>query len=381
MDSNAKPQILAIDCVRFASASLVVAFHYLAIFPLAASSATRFYDPGLSLPGGAAGLGWFGWVGVEIFFIVSGYVIAMSAATAGQASFLRRRALRLAPAAWVCASATALVLLAGSTLTPGAIGIHWLRSIFFIPFGAQIDTAYWTLGIELCFYLFVALWLREGRDNAPRIERVGLGIGLLSAAYWTVAILAGLSPDQAAKTPFQLLLMPHGAFFALGIALWSIRARGATATRIALAALAVATGMVEIWFRTKTMVDVAGADPNPAAPILAFGIAIIVISNAHLLQRPLARTIGAGRLATIGRMTYPLYLLNQNVGAAIIVLLCHAGVPGWAAMLAAALTVLAMAYGVAVVVEPTARRWLAAILSSRRGPVRDIPPSASPRAG
>lgn len=80
-------------------------------------------------------------------------------------------------------------------------------------------------------------------------------------------------------------------------------------------------------------------------------------------------------------MTYPLYLLNQNIGAAIIVLLRHAGVPGWAAMLAAALTVLAMAYGVAVAIEPTARRWLAAILSSRRGPVRDIPPSASPRAG
>ncbi|MEO7679319.1 MAG: acyltransferase, partial [Sphingomonas sp.] len=312
-------------------------------------------------------------IGVEIFFVVSGYVIAISAANAGQASFVRRRILRLAPAAWVCATATAMVLLAGATLSPGAVGAQWLRSVLFIPFGDQIDTVYWTLGIELCFYLFVAVWLRARHDNSARIERVGLCIGLASAAYWASMLATGAAPDQAVKTPFQLLLLPHGAFFALGIALCSIRARGATLTRLGMASCATVTAMVEIRFHTKTMVDVIGIDPSPAIPMLIFAIAVAVIGNAHRLQRSMTSAVRVERLKTIGRMTYPLYLLNQNIGAAIIVLLCRCGAPGWIAMLAAALLVLAMAYGVAVAVEPIVRSWLAALLNARRAADRRVP--------
>src|ERR1700750_2863052 len=59
----------------------------------------------------AAPFTWFGWVGVEIFFVISGFVIANSAAKSSPSEFLRGRALRLYPAVWVCATLTFLVLL------------------------------------------------------------------------------------------------------------------------------------------------------------------------------------------------------------------------------------------------------------------------------
>ena len=59
----------------------------------------------------AAPFTWFGWVGVEIFFVISGFVIANSASKSSATEFLFGRALRLYPAVWVCSTLTFIVLL------------------------------------------------------------------------------------------------------------------------------------------------------------------------------------------------------------------------------------------------------------------------------
>src|ERR1700760_4093119 len=59
----------------------------------------------------AAPFTWFGWVGVEIFFVISGFVIANSASNASAKEFLFGRVLRLYPAVWICSTLTFMVLL------------------------------------------------------------------------------------------------------------------------------------------------------------------------------------------------------------------------------------------------------------------------------
>jgi peptidoglycan/LPS O-acetylase OafA/YrhL len=59
----------------------------------------------------------FGWVGVEIFFVISGFVIAFTAEGASSRAFLRSRVLRLVPGPWICAT-IALVLYDGVILRP-----------------------------------------------------------------------------------------------------------------------------------------------------------------------------------------------------------------------------------------------------------------------
>src|SRR5712675_1260110 len=78
----------------------------------------QFFAADVQFPN-AAPYTWFGWVGVEIFFVISGFVIANSASKSSATEFLVGRALRLYPAVWVCATATLLVLvLFGSGPTP-----------------------------------------------------------------------------------------------------------------------------------------------------------------------------------------------------------------------------------------------------------------------
>lgn len=384
MSAEPKAALLALDLVRFACAALVVAFHYLTVFPLASTSPTLLFDAALRLPGGGARWTWCGWVGVEVFFMVSGNVIALSAAGSTLRGFLGRRVLRLAPAAWVCASLTALVLLCGSMLGIGEIALRWLRSVAFWPSGAHVDTVYWTLAVETGFYLLVASVLRGRADDAVRLERIAYGLTLWSALYWGNALVTGASPDAAVETPLRLVLMPHGAFFALGMLLWAIRSAGPSVWRIAGTALALATASVEITIHARTMIGVVGIDPSPLVPLALFATCVVVIAGASPLQRPLAK-IGTTRIATLGRMTYPLYLLHQVVGAALIAGLCRAGMPGTVALTATALLVLGAAYLVATRAEPALRAWIVAgyarVFRPRRGLAPDTRRSAFPPAG
>ncbi|QDZ08476.1 acyltransferase [Sphingomonas panacisoli] len=223
MTGAAKTQVLAIDVVRFSCALMVLGFHYTYLFPLAADSVPSLFDPSIAMPIEGARFGWFGWVGVEIFFVVSGYVIALSGAEASSRVFLRRRMLRLAPAAWICSTLSALLLLAGTMTPVGTVALQWLAAASFVHFTKPIDASYWTLSVELMFYILVSTQLRAG-GNAPRIERLVMAIGGASVAFWVAAYAVALSPDMALRnTAINATLLPHGVFFALGALLQGMR--------------------------------------------------------------------------------------------------------------------------------------------------------------
>ena len=384
MPVAARHQILAIDLLRFACALLVVAFHVGTAFPLAeTSSATRLIDPALRLPAMLAPFTWFGWVGVEIFFVISGYVIAVSADGVAMMAFLRRRALRLAPAAWLCASVTALVMLVVFPTPAATIIARWLAALAFYPVAAPIDPSYWTLAVECAFYVLVAACLARDGRNAARMETIALALGAASIAFWIVVRATGWrAEDTLGNVALNLTLLPHGIFFALGIMLSAIRVRGVTPVRVGAVGLLAAAAFHEVGFHALTMIAVPGIVADPRWPVLTFGLAIAVLVVAPSLQRPLA-TLGAGRLMTVGLMTYPLYLIHQNVAAALIVLLVRAGMTAWWAMALSVAIVVGLAWAITQTAEPAVRGWLAARwrVSGSRGPAPDSLPIASPPAG
>ena len=363
----------AIDLVRFACALLVMAHHYTAMLPLAPPP----FAADMALPTRLAAWTWSGWVGVELFFVVSGYVIAASAARGSAGDFVRRRALRLAPAAWIAATLTTSVALAAAIAPSGELLARWSASMAFWPIADQADHVYWTLGIECAFYLVIAATLKA-RTRA--IEPVGLMLAGISLAYWLAR--GGWGAAASMSRFADLLLLTHGAFFAVGIALSGLAAGGWSRLRVAMLAIGLAAGGCEIAAQARYMAGGLGLAAGPLAPLAIFAAGTVAIAFAgrwRMRDGRLARGVAFAGLAT-----YPLYLTHHRAGAVLIAALCRLGVPGGVAIGLTACAALAVAAGIAAWVEPALRRWLAARLDAftpHHAPARDTLPTASPRAG
>lgn len=140
--ASAAPAFLGLDLIRFWAAGLVVLYH-LCFYPWTYDSA----PPALEFRRELAPLAAFtsaGWVGVPIFFVLSGVVIAASATGRGWIDFVQRRALRLYPAAWICGSITALVCVAAGE--PHML-MRYFKSMALSPTGPWVDEVFWTLGV------------------------------------------------------------------------------------------------------------------------------------------------------------------------------------------------------------------------------------------
>ena len=100
-----KLKVPGLDVVRFGTALLVMMFHLC------------YWRNGRVAPDSDAfnATWWFGWVGVEIFFTISGFVIAFSAQNSEPKKFALSRLVRIVPMVWICASIALLATLTMST--------------------------------------------------------------------------------------------------------------------------------------------------------------------------------------------------------------------------------------------------------------------------
>lgn len=358
----------AIDLLRFACALMVVAHHYGAVLPLSPNPAAAVALGGVTLPARYAPWTGFGWIGVELFFVISGYVIACSAEGAGARDFLRRRAQRLVPAAWICASLSfVLLVLGGGSLA--VLGPQWLRSVTFWPLGDAIDPSYWTLGIEAAFYMLVAYRLRGGATPA-RIERVAWWIGGASLAFWLVIGVAGLPGGEWMRERLaQLLLLPHGCFFAIGMLLQAGHRDRFTGKRATGLALFLGAAVAEILVHAGQHAEDVALAVDAVSPLLAFGAGLAAIALCRRIQPALDRWTPLA--STLGLMTYPLYLLHQQLGAAA------AGLLGPIGLISGFFAALALSWAAVRFGEPPLRRALGRARPIRRAPQPDSRPSPS----
>ncbi len=306
-----RKEIVGIDLIRFLCAFSVMLAHYLS--PLPAQNAWAHY-------GGA---------GVDIFFIISGFIIPQSSEGRSPFAFLQSRVVRLVPGAWICATFTLLAVLALGDFTSAEWG-KYLRSLFFVPASPGqfksldeiwIDGVYWTLFVEIAFYTIIMLLLL---GNAFRyIAALATLLGAISLAYWSVLLGAYfLFPDApftqslldtGFKRYFDLTLVHHGAWFGLGINIWLLTKTRWT-RRLPSLLLCLAGGLLQ---ETHHALFALFAHPFPGLLYDLVGIGLILLAVFSTWGEGYSeRTRRACRW--LGLATYPLYLIHYRAGTLLI---------------------------------------------------------------
>lgn len=301
------------DVLRLVAACLVVLFHL---------SETGGLSPSWPVTPGDAPLGWLepfawmGWVGVPMFFVLSGFLIAASAVNSTPIGFLRKRAIRIFPALWIsCLIALACRAWWGESF--GTLIPAFVRSAVLWPKGPYIDGVVWSLVVEAVFYLVICIAIqRSGGDNRVRRGLVwtAIAIGLASTAFTLVRwILAGSEPaiSLMGSFAFDLLLLRQGMFFAIGMLLFHLLDK--PMTRPLAAALALFTGSACLQIS-----DTTANTGDPLVPILIW----IVSSALMFVSVKKSGRSSSGRWTALtgelGLMTYPLYLNHFVLSQALL---------------------------------------------------------------
>ena len=323
---NQNKQLAGLDLIRFAAAMMVMMFH-LGFWIW--SGSVYFHDGGSDVAyHWLAPLTCFGWIGVEIFFVLSGFVIAYSAEGSSAPDFVRGRIIRLYPSAWICSTLTLCVVLVSGI--SGHHGWEWLRAFLLSPSGPWIDSSYWTLGVELGFYVVVFLVLFAGRFHkiGAVMGTIGIMSAVVSVIFWylqhsSVKVFGGTSFKAYYRGYwwFLMLLTRHGTFFAIGTLLWLCLFHKVTMGRFVAILLSVVGGLFEIAFHWERTVRNGGYYFPLFVPAGLWLLTLLAVIASVKYKSSIDQALGvrgARLFKNLGLMTYPLYLIHSRIGYFLI---------------------------------------------------------------
>ena len=257
-----------------------------------------------------------GYLGVELFFIVSGWVISLTLSSSyGAMDFAYRRIARLLPTMILASIATLLVVKAfpGSPFEYRAQLRNLLPSVSFTEPALwnaltgksffEIDGVYWTLQVEVKFYAWACLlfYFRKATNFALRcivFFNMALLLELLQAHFGSAVLGHVLT---------ELLISEYLPWFAAGIGFHFLSRDPRDRYGVVLVVESLAVLILRWVFGDR-------ADPiSLIATVTFFGLFALLIfrprSVALLSSKP---------LAAIGEASYSLYLLHDVIGVTVL---------------------------------------------------------------
>jgi len=305
--SGKRPRLYVLDGLRLIAAMGVVGWHWVGVerFPAVWHGLPSELMPKAHLVGA------YSWTGVELFFLISGFVICMSCWGRTPGQFVTSRVVRLFPAYWVSVLMTAAVLLLVPTIwgdnthRPTLSRILTNLTMVNMPLGVDnLDPVYWTLWSEMRFYVLFGLMLVFGLTY----RRV-----VTFCAVWAFAAL--LAP-QANMPLLTALVQPTYAWYFIGgiviflmyrfrpnLLLWGM--------------------LVFCWLIAQDQIrGVIGGYEYGTKHHLSWAITVTLTTLAFAVVT--AAALGAFNwmqwkwLTVAGSLTYPLYLLHQEIGWQLI---------------------------------------------------------------
>ena len=325
-DPIASRRILELDALRGLAALAVVLYHY----------TTRNQQLFAHREPLAVSVPW-GHYGVDLFFMLSGFVILMTLERSADSwKFAWGRFSRLYPTYWAAAALTFVAV--SSCGLPGQ-EVRWSEALMNVTMiqallgAGHIDGAYWSLQAELIFYGNMLLLYRLGAFQRPAATVVGwlvLAIGVpMAQAYATTAWPLGAALLSKLATIGSLKFIP---LFGIGVILYDSHREGKF-KKLNWAGLVGCLALVG--YRE-------GLAPLAVDTSLATVLWLAIGRRLPLLA--------ARPLVWLGAISYSLYLTHQNIGYVLLRNLESQGV--------GALEAIAITSVVALCLAACLHRWI-----------------------
>ena len=292
-----KSRLLELDCMRGVAVLLVIFFHIT-----------------MNRPEAAYGFK-YGCMGVDLFFMISGFVIFLTIIrTKSYKDFLLSRFGRLYPAYWAAVTLTALLIIGRAALTkqptsfPDAydyiVNLTMVQYYFKVP---NMDGPYWTLIIELLFYaLMLIIYVSKKTDKIELIGFVLLLVSLIKQCY-----LKTRFPYLAQSIDTYFPLINHFPLFLAGIIFYKIKFDKANRLRILSLVLCFCTQL--LLFRYDGVSSSVMSRTQYGGILIVFFIIFILYCTNQLtliVNKP---------LLYIGKISYSLYLIHQYLSYNILI--------------------------------------------------------------
>ncbi|MDP4502847.1 acyltransferase family protein [Nonomuraea turcica] len=289
-------RLYEIDGLRLLAALCVVVFHYTFSGWVGGASPVAFPEES----------SWskYGYLGVDLFFLISGFVVLMSAWGRSPRAFLVSRAVRLYPAYWVGIAVTATVAV---TLGQGMFQVTLpqvlanLTMFQAVPDIANVDVVYWTLWAEMRFYLLILVFAWIGMTRARVMAGLWIWLGL------TFGVQLGLVPGVA-----DLVVQSEFAhYFIAGMALFMLYKFGLNLQIALLVPICLGNAV----YRAIGYADAVGDRYSVTySTAIITTVVVVIFLVMTLVALRVTQRLGRPWLVPAGALTYPLYLLHAHIG-------------------------------------------------------------------
>ncbi len=282
-------RIKELDAFRGIAALSVVLYHYTTVYHDNFDVPSLFYVQ-------------YGWLGVPLFFILSGFVITLTIQRCkNPLEFLLKRFIRLYPTYWISLSITLLVIyisnsqgihdMFSNTTTNILFNFTMFQELVYID---HVDASYWSLLPELLFYLLIAFlfWIKKV-NNLLLYNSILIGICIIH--YFFPLPIVG-----------RILDLHYVLLFMIGICFYNIYANYKKVKQY-IHFLIVINLILGIFLYGIIR-------PHLDFTVILITFPMIVLLFYGFVYQKFAVLGTIKSLLFLGIISYPLYLIHQIVG-------------------------------------------------------------------